>query len=559
MRTLKLLSVALLAVSLGRGVRLPPPAPVERPTEFDRAQSAALFVGVREFPHDPTLPQVQFAADDAVDLAWVFALEPRVSLVMPHRVVIALSGAPQKEKSRERLAQLVAAGARIEAAIDVAKLLEQQATAVGSGGVLIAAVASHGFSSEGATYVLAASSVFDERETSVATAKLLEIAGTAPRSIVILDACRERQGTRAPVAMTPVLEGITESAGQAVISISGRYAYDDFHARNGALTAAIIDGLLCKASTDVRGVVTVETLWMYVEQRLLKWVRKNREPNAVTATEVKMSGQTKTMPLAACSTVPVPITNPARVETEGMTLTAFGDQGAKLWPRTMEGPITSADVADLDGDGYNEVIAAVGGKILAFSPTGQALWTADTNAPLNYDVGAAMRVTRFVTGDLFRKKRRQIVALSVDESGAPASRLSVIDPDGRIRGGYFHPGRLLDVAIAAETARRAPKIIVTGVNHVLHESLNLRGQLGSVFMFDPKKVGGEAPPYRGKLGFGTQIWYGFVRAQTIERLEIVDHNNDGQRDISLETPNGSVHLDFRGRIIESDAQFGVVQ
>lgn len=557
MRTLTLLCVTLLTVSPGRGVRLlAPDAAEEMPARFDPAQSAALFVGVREFPGDRTLPPVEYAADDAVDLAWTFALDERVRLVQPHRVVLALSGAPRKNASRDRLRELLGKGAHLAPADGVAALLEQQARAVGSGGVLIAAFASHGFSSEGTSYVLEASSVFGRRETSLSTARLLEIAGTAPRSLVILDACRQRQGARAPgIAAPAVLEGITESAGQAVISISGEYAWDANG--NGALTAAILDGLRCKAPADVRGVVSFETLRMYVEKRLLTWIRRYRDPHAATATEALMQGKTNLLPLAACSPVPFPPIG--RIAWTDRTLIAYTEQGAELWRRTLDGPITLAEAADLDGDQYNEAIAAVGSMLVVYRPTGEAWWSTDTNVPVNYDTGAAMRVTRFVTGDLFRKKRRQIIALSVDENGAPASRLSVVDPDGTARSGYFHPGRLLDVTVAAETARHAPKIIAIGVNDALHQTLNLRGRLGSVFMLDPKKVSGEAPPYRGKLRSGTQLWYGYVEAPSIERLEIMDRDNDGNRDIALATASGRVHVDFAGRIIEAQVPFGLVK
>jgi hypothetical protein len=79
-------------------------------------------------------------------------------------------------------------------------------------------------------------------------------------------------------------------------------------------------------------------------------------------------------------------------------------------------------------------------------------------------------------------------------------------------------------------------------------------------MLNPKHVGGEAPPYNGKLHFGSQLWYGCVLSpQKIEGLEIIDHDNDGNRDIALSTTSGRIYLDFDGKVIDArHAQFELV-
>ena len=81
---------------------------------YSRADSTGLFVGVQNFKHDPALT-VPYAADDAVDLAYKFSLDPRVGLIPPRRVVLALSGTPRKEETQDKLRELREAGARIEA------------------------------------------------------------------------------------------------------------------------------------------------------------------------------------------------------------------------------------------------------------------------------------------------------------------------------------------------------------------------------------------------------------------------------------------------------------
>ena len=161
----------------------------------------------------------------------------------------------------------------------------------------------------------------------------------------------------------------------------------------------------------------------------------------------------------------------------------------------------------------------------------------------------------YAAGDLFRRKRRQLVALS-------HASLSIFDADGRVVATYAHPGPLRHVAIAALTTRHLPKIVVTGVNDALQKTVGAGGAVSSVFMLDPKRVQGEAPPYLRNLGTGTQLWYGYLHpaAQSIERLELVDRDQDGRRDIALTTSAGTLTLDFDGKIIEAkNAQFGLVK
>ena len=532
------------------------------PGAFDARQSAALFVGVREFPHDPALGEVRYAADDAINMAWLFSMDQRVSLVTPERAVLALAGAPQKSDSKRQLQQLIEAGTRIELAdkANIESLLQRQADSVGSGGVFIVSFATHGFSHDGASYVLATSSVYERLETAIPTARILDIAARAPRSLLFFDACRERRGSRAAPLPPPFVEAMTETAGQVVFAPSGEYAWDNPAVRNGAFTAAIIAGLQCKAERDHRGYVTVDTLADYAEKRLRGWVRRYRDPFARTAVRVSADGHSDSMPLASCSLPPPPPMSPARVAYERDALIAFDGRGFETWRRGIRGTLANVAVADLDGDRANEVIVAIDGRLAVLRSNGELWWTSDTTAPANYAQAGPLRLTKFVVGDLYRKKRRQIVALSADSSGASSSRVTLFDGDGSIIGAYFHPGRLLDVAIAAPTSRHAPKIVVIAENAALHDTVSLCRRCSSVFVLDPKRIEGEAPPYRGKLGFGTQLWYGYLHDSAIERLEIVDRDHDGKRDISLALTNGRLSLDFEGRIIEAkNAAFGLVK
>src|SRR5258706_4060064 len=202
----RLAAVTLLVVSVltcgpaprtgdRRSARLLPLREQEGRLPFNAEQSAALFVGVRAF-HDANVAEVPFAVDDAIDLAYTFALEPKTTLLKPRHVILALSGEPHKHKTQEHLQALQAAGAVVVAATStqIFAFLRKQAEGVGRDGIFIVSFATHGFSSDGVPFLLAESSKLGDTQSAIPTTKILDIiaASDARRSLVLLDACRER-------------------------------------------------------------------------------------------------------------------------------------------------------------------------------------------------------------------------------------------------------------------------------------------------------------------------------------------------------------------------------
>lgn len=278
------------------------------------SDSAALFVGVREFEVDETLTEVKYGVDDAIDLAHLLALERTPRLVDAKRVVLALSGEAQKPQSRKNLGALKAAGASVRRASqsDVLKSLEQQAGSVGKNGLLIVSFATHGVNYEGTQYLLTATSILQHRETSITETKVRDIVAQSrvPRALILIDACRSaltsdtRNGPD-PRSAAALLRDLAAITGQVVFSAAApdAYAYDDDSRRNGVFTAAVMDGLRCGAASDARGYVTVDTLRAYVEEHVLDWIRRNhRDPDAKRATQIQSEGRSSAMPLAVCAT-----------------------------------------------------------------------------------------------------------------------------------------------------------------------------------------------------------------------------------------------------------------
>lgn len=567
-------------------------------SDFDPAQSSALFVGVRRFTHDGSLVEVRYAVDDAIDLASVFALD--IHLVDPAKVVLAISGEPQKPSSKQKLEELRAAGATIRDAgeSDILALLDRQTRNAGKKGIFIVSVATHGFNDEGSHYLLASNSLLQHRQTSISANTLVEIAGQsdALRSLIFLDSCRTKlvsgirsEGASDRRSAAPLVQTLGSARSQAVFyaAAANQYAYDDDERKNGVFTAAVIDGLHCQATTNARGLITVDTLFDYVNRRVLTWIRTHRDPLAKRGIQLTTDGMSKAMPLVACGTPPTQIgqvlhafreamepnhkdifpigsaadkrQKPATVRASDHVVEVFNAAGTHLWGRRVRGTIVQAEAVDLDGDGMNEVIVGVGGpgedagKIVVCNGNGTLLWTGDTNAPANDDLpsGSRLTVRAFTTGDLFRSCRRQVVALAVDVQAGHPSRLCIFENDGKLSASYWHPGELRTAVVGSATAHDEPRIIVGGVNNDLRPIVSIEGNVPIVFMLDPAKVAGEAPPYLGRSGRGTQLWYGLVlpAKQTIDRVEVVDRQN-GANDIAVSMSSRIVlHLDFGGQLV----------
>ncbi|HEV7919228.1 MAG TPA: caspase family protein [Thermoanaerobaculia bacterium] len=521
---------------------------------FDRTRSAGLFVGINRFD-DKTIARVDYAVDDAVDLAWNFSLNPRINLIAPTRIVLALSGSANKKESKERLADLKRAGAVVSRATrdDIAALLQQQAAAAGKQGVFIAAFATHGYSEEGVPYVLASSSIYGVPATALSAAKVFEIASDAgaQRSLIFVDACRERlkasarSGEADPDAAAALLAAMNPVEGQAVFfaAAAGKYAYDDSVRKNGVFSAAVLDGLRCGAATDARGFVTVDTLSTFVEQRVHSWLVAHRRGSSGSATQTNMDGGTRDMPLAQCrapqsniaSLVSVPpARNPDHFAIDGTSIEVLGKDGTSLWKHEVAGRIARVEVVDLDADGLNEVVVNVG-RIIVFHPSGEEWWRSPTDPRL--------AVTAFSTANLFRNQKQEIIAIYAADDGSAGSRLTIFQPDGKNRGDYPYAGRLQSIATGKETSHHWPRLVVYGTDDSLDEQLDVAGPLGNVFMLNPNKL---AKP----------LWSVAVLPQTqrIASVKLIDYDNDTHQDISITMADGSmVYLDFAGEFLSGDS------
>jgi len=208
----------------------------------------------------------------------------------------------------------------------ILKLLNRQAGLVGTDGIFIVSFATHGFSDEGAQYLLTASSLLRELNTAIPTARVLDLvaASDAARSLILIDTCRERVRKQRstvpePLSAAPLIQRMALTEGQVVLygAAAGRWAYDDDIRQNGVFTSAVIDALQCRAGYDASGLVTVNELSDAVERNVLRWIRTNRDSAIRNATQANIDGAARMMPLSTCSRRPPPV--PPALSNSGTT------------------------------------------------------------------------------------------------------------------------------------------------------------------------------------------------------------------------------------------------
>jgi len=471
---------------------------------FDPARSAALFVGVQHFDHNQW-PEVPYGVDDAIDIAHLFAFDQHIRLVPPQRIVIAISGSPKKPESRQRLDELVRAGARVTSATDseIVARLNEQAVLAGRGGLLIVSFASHGFLRDGIQHVVTASGA------AISTAWIADMIDerSVPRSLILIDACKVRGVAKGRGAIDDRAESVRLTKrmrhvhGQVLLSAAGP-AYDDPVRRNGVFTEAVIDGLQCNATT-IRDDVTAQTLITYVDQSVQAWIRKNVNPSIRSATQISGDTEAKDMPLAHCGP-------PAFVATtavaRGSNLLVYAeDRNKLLWEDELEAPITH--VAQADGT----IVATTQTKLIAFNSDGSSRWSISEPAALQ----------ALTSGDLFRRHHHHFVALW-------GSKVVIYDADGNAVSSCDTGEPLRDVAILRTTSHHAPRIVVASANRIL--------------LFDPKKLARGKPMWSAHLT---------PSSATIRSLTVVDHDRDTRCEIEIATTGDEVvYVDVKGHVID---------
>ncbi|MBI1290134.1 hypothetical protein GC173_02660 [bacterium] len=248
--------------------------------------NAGLFIGVGEFEQNDAIPNLRFAVNDAVGLAYAFSLG--LGLIPPERVRLALSGEPSTEEAKTQLAALVAAGAT---RVDGRKktLLDGLTWLAGaprqSSDMVFYSVATHGFEEGGAAYVMPSDG---DRNYVKSTAIALEDvksrigSSVAEKRLIIIDACRENLGggTRSLPAMSNAMEGafraeFERAAGMAVLMACGaaELSHEEEQLGHGVYTHHLLRALR-SATPDDAGFIRLDTVAGLASEGTRQWANQ---------------------------------------------------------------------------------------------------------------------------------------------------------------------------------------------------------------------------------------------------------------------------------------------
>ena len=290
------------------------------------------------------------------------------------------------------------------------------------------------------------------------------------------------------------------------------------------------------------------------------------------------------MPLARCRAQDPPPPGPARgrpdsrravpyrLQAASDFLEVYAREGQLLWMQRFDGSVRQSLLVDLDGDGAEEVVVAVGGhgaqsgSVFALDAAGEVLWQRDTNAASPYSGGGSgkLSVRRVLAADALERPGREVLALSIDAQGWYPARLTLLGHRGEIVSSYWHPGHLHHVMVSAADEQARPSIILAGLNNDLRPRLPGDGSVPVVFALDPEDAGGQAPPFLGRGAHGRHLWYGIIlpKSQNVERLFPVTRRGDGRREIAVWTSAGHIlYLGFDGTLqgrARSDGATGTI-
>lgn len=277
------------------------PALARQTAPIDWQQSAGIFIGIEEFHGGTDRPgRVDFAADDATDLAWFFARERRPFEQLPaDRTVLLLSGRPRKPESQQRLRELERDSTVIRGCIDTATIYAQVdrfAQQVGRDGILVVSIATHGLTTARQQLLLTCDSPLSPPRGVVLGRMLQSLSSRSGRRLLlIIDACRTL-GTLLPFSF----EDLDLPAGYAVLSATSplRKAYSRERLGNGTFTYALLEALRCRAPAGADGALSATEIDSWVGSRVAALSGGAQHP------EGHFVGSLRDVELVTCATRP---------------------------------------------------------------------------------------------------------------------------------------------------------------------------------------------------------------------------------------------------------------
>jgi hypothetical protein len=277
--------------------------------ESPLADNAAVFVGVNEFA-DRSLSPLNFAVNDAVEQAYLFAVELR--LVPPRNCQLVLAGKPKGQVVERHLQELLAAGAK-ELPADKSSILQAVAVAsrqaIDASSLLIVSFSSHGFDDgEGEAYLMPSGGLTDFLDDTALRLRVVEETmrkSKAGHRLLLVDACQQRlSGEKSLAPSDPgkamqraFVAALKRPTGQAKLA-SCSVAEESYEmpglggVGHGVFTFALLEALRGGAAPDADGLVRLGAVTGYVTRRVSEWVgehrRKPQSPSYYGPEEARM-------------------------------------------------------------------------------------------------------------------------------------------------------------------------------------------------------------------------------------------------------------------------------
>jgi len=232
-------------------------------------------------------------------------------------------------------------------------------------------------------------------------------------------------------------------------------------------------------------------------------------------------------------------------------VTVANKKGEALWStQTFKGVVQNAIVAK--SNGTTKIVVGIEGdgedtgNLFVYDQNGHPTATIDTLAsfkslyPRVYDqsspIGAHRQrftVRSFLVEDLLPSRGSEVV-VSVHDVTWYLSSLMVFNLQGQMLGAFVHPGHIEQFRVGR--FGQDWKIVVTAINNDLTPAVpDGDGYAHSVFLLDPNKLAGEAPPHAITGLPGTQEWYMIVapKGYSATEIQIGKKDSDEINDLTL--------------------------
>ncbi len=228
------------------------------------------------------------------------------------------------------------------------------------------------------------------------------------------------------------------------------------------------------------------------------------------------------------------------IQLDDSLVTAKDAFGNTLWQYIAPSSVLCSDIADAYGNGHKEVLIGTDqnsfGLVIMLDSTGQEVWQFQTGATGVYWPDSTFNVHVIKVADLDGNGKNEVVAWSQQSPWYP-QRLCVLSPTGSLIGDYWNPGygQMTDSTLVISDLNN------DGVKEIVAGSYNNDlGGLNVLFLLEGNNINGQAPPYDGNGPQGTQVWYNDSIPAPVQSIYVVgDMNSDGWKDLEVFLNNGS--------------------